>query len=96
MRTLEEVIEAQSPESQAIIKAMADKMILETGVEIMNTVQIPTGSIKTCGLFGSPYEVGEPAQELPDGDILVNIILVQTGEKELYKLSKLLQDPDAE
>nr|EII2881178.1 DUF5397 family protein [Escherichia coli] len=27
---------------------------------------------------------------------LVNIILVQTGEKELYKLSKLLQDPDAE
>ncbi|ENV9101664.1 MULTISPECIES: DUF5397 family protein [Enterobacterales] len=96
MRTLEEVIEAQSPESQAIIKAMADKMILETGVEIMNTVQIPTGSIKTFGLFGIPYEVGEPAQELPDGDILVNIILVQTGEKELYKLSKLLQDPDAE
>ncbi|WP_368731413.1 DUF5397 family protein [Escherichia coli] len=24
------------------------------------------------------------------------MILVQTGEKELYKLSKLLQDPDAE
>ncbi|EOO3774674.1 DUF5397 family protein [Escherichia coli] len=23
-------------------------------------------------------------------------MLVQTGEKELYKLSKLLQDPDAE
>ncbi|EFA0656277.1 hypothetical protein E8512_004100 [Escherichia coli] len=62
----------------------------------MNTVQIPTGTIKTFGRLGIPYEVGEPAQELPDGDILVNIILVQTGEKELYKLSKLLQDPDAE
>ncbi|EKC0353015.1 DUF5397 family protein [Escherichia coli] len=62
----------------------------------MNTVQIPTGTIKTFGLLGIPYEVGEPAQELPDGDILVNIILVQTGEKELYKLSRLLQDPDAE
>ncbi|ENU1324622.1 MULTISPECIES: DUF5397 family protein [Enterobacteriaceae] len=96
MRTLEEVIAAQSPESQAIIKAMADKMRLEIGVKTMNTVQIPTGTIKTFGLLGIPYEVGEPAQELPDGDILVNIILVQTGEKELYKLSKLLQDPDAE
>lgn len=96
MRTLEEVIAAQSPESQAIIKAMADKMRLKIGVKTMNTVQIPTGTIKTFGLLGIPYEVGEPAQELPDGDILVNIILVQTGEKELYKLSKLLQDPDAE
>lgn len=96
MRTLEEVIAAQSPESQAIIKAMADKMRLEIGVKTMNTVQIPTGTIKTFGLLGIPYEVGEPAQELPDGDILVNIILVQTGEKELYKLSRLLQDPDAE
>ena len=96
MRTLEEVIAAQSPESQAIIKAMADKMRLEIGVKTMNTVQIPTGTIKTFGLLVIPYEVGEPAQELPDGDILVNIILVQTGEKELYKLSKLLQDPDAE
>lgn len=96
MRALEEVIAAQSPESQAIIKAMADKMRLEIGVKTMNTVQIPTGTIKTFGLLGIPYEVGEPAQELPDGDILVNIILVQTGEKELYKLSKLLQDPDAE
>lgn len=96
MRTLEEVIAAQSPESQAIINAMADKMRLEIGAKTMNTVQIPTGTIKTFGLLGIPYEVGEPAQELPDGDILVNIILVQTGEKELYKLSKLLQDPDAE
>ncbi|EOJ4901821.1 DUF5397 family protein [Escherichia coli] len=96
MRTLEEVIAAQSPDSQAIIKAMTDKMRLEIGAKTMNTVQIPTGTIKTFGLLGIPYEVGEPAQELPDGDILVNIILVQTGEKELYKLSKLLQDPDAE
>ncbi len=35
MRTLEEVIPAQSPESQAIIKAMADEMILETGLQMM-------------------------------------------------------------
>ncbi|MEJ2997615.1 DUF5397 family protein [Escherichia coli] len=61
----------------------------------MNTTQIPTGAVKTFGAFGSPYQVGEQIKELPDGDILVNIILIQTGEKEVYKLSKLLQDPDA-
>ena len=57
---------------------------------------IPVGSIKTFGPDGIPYLVGEQAQTLSDGDILVNIVLVQTGEKEQYKLSKLLQDPDAE
>lgn len=35
MRTLEEVIAAQSPESQAIIKSLADEMILETGLQMM-------------------------------------------------------------
>ncbi|EFM1837115.1 hypothetical protein IL109_004658 [Escherichia coli] len=61
----------------------------------MNTTQIPTGAVKTFGAFGPPYQVGEEIKELPDGDILVNIILIQTNEKEVYKLSKLLQDPDA-
>ena len=62
----------------------------------MNTIQIPIGAINTFGYEGIPYLVGEQAKELPNGDILVNITLIQTGEKEQYKLSKLLQDPDAE
>ena len=60
------------------------------------TSQIPVGAIKTFGYEGIPYLVGEQAKALPNGDILVNITLIQTGEKEQYKLSKLLQDPDAE
>ncbi|HDZ1004091.1 TPA: XRE family transcriptional regulator [Klebsiella variicola] len=35
MRTLREVIAAQSPESQARIKEMADEMILETGLQMI-------------------------------------------------------------
>lgn len=62
----------------------------------METTQIPVGIIKTFGHYGVPYQVGEPDQVLADGDILVNITLIQTGEQEKYKLSKLLQDPDAE
>lgn len=35
MRTLNEVIAAQTPENQDLIKEMADEMILETGLQMM-------------------------------------------------------------
>lgn len=35
MRTLDEVLAARSPESQARIKEMADEMILETGLQMI-------------------------------------------------------------
>lgn len=58
--------------------------------------QIPTGCIKQFGQFGVPYVVGEVAEFLPDGDVLVNITLLQSGEKDIYRLSHLLEDPEAE
>ncbi|MFU2048633.1 DUF5397 family protein [Avibacterium gallinarum] len=62
----------------------------------MDITQIPVGAVKTFGAYGVPYKVEDQAKVLDDGDILVNITLIQTGEKEHYKLSKLLNDPDAE
>lgn len=35
MRTLDDVIAARSPESQARIKEMSDEMILEVGLQMM-------------------------------------------------------------
>ena len=58
--------------------------------------QIPTGCIEQFGQFGVPYVVGEVAEFLPDGDVLVNITLLQSGEKDIYRLSHLLEDPEAE
>ena len=58
--------------------------------------QIPTGCIKQFGQFGVPYVVGQVAEFLPDGDVLVNITLLQSGEKDIYRLSHLLEDPEAE
>ncbi|MFO7517915.1 DUF5397 family protein [Haemophilus influenzae] len=58
--------------------------------------QIPTGCIKQFGQFGVPYVVGEVAEFLPDGDVLVNITLLQSGEKDIYRLSYLLEAPEAE
>ena len=58
--------------------------------------QIPTGCIKQFGQFGVPYVVGEVAEFLPDGDALVNITFLPSGEKDIYRLSHLLEDPEAE
>lgn len=60
---------------------------------MQNAINIPTGEIKTFGAYGISYQVGETDQVLPDGDVLVSITLIQTSEKEKYKLSKLILDP---
>ena len=53
------------------------------------------GEIKTFGPDGPKYEVGDPLYSLENGDWMMNIILVETGEKVEYKLSRILQDPFA-
>lgn len=62
---------------------------------MMTINKIPTGVIKTFGNYGVLYQVGEKDSDLPDGDILVNITLLESGEKEKYKLSQLIEDPEA-
>lgn len=56
---------------------------------------VPRGRIKTFGPLGPPYEVGEPICPTADGDWMVAIVLVQTGEHAQYRLSHLQLDPDA-
>jgi len=56
---------------------------------------IPFGKIKRFGEFGPPYQVGRAVRGLPDGDWLVEITLIQTGETTDYRLSRLLDDPEA-
>lgn len=60
-----------------------------------NTETVPTGSVRTFGQYGVMYIVGEAAERLPDGDLLVNIELPESGEKTLYKLSHIILDPKA-
>lgn len=57
--------------------------------------KIPTGQVKTFGDAGISYIVGEPIEKLSDGDVLVSIELLPSGEREQYRLSKLLLDPMA-
>ncbi|OOF43104.1 DUF5397 family protein [Rodentibacter trehalosifermentans] len=62
----------------------------------LEQISVPVGQIKQFGNFGVPYIVGEPKEILDDGDVLVKITLLQSGEEDFYKLSSLLLDPEAE
>jgi hypothetical protein len=56
---------------------------------------IPVGKIKTFGAFGPKYEVGRPLRQLADGDWLVEITMVETGETAEYRMAHILDDPEA-
>jgi hypothetical protein len=61
----------------------------------MSTPSVPVGTIKSFGAFGPKYEVGQPLRPLDDGDWLIEVVLVETGEKTEYRLSHLKDDPKA-
>ncbi len=54
----------------------------------------PVGKIKMFGPFGPKYQVGETVCQLEDGDWMVEVTMVETGEKAEYRLTHLLADPE--
>lgn len=56
---------------------------------------IPVGKIKSFGPFGPKYEVGQAVRRLADGDWMIEVTMVETGEKVEYRLTHLSEDPDA-
>jgi hypothetical protein len=56
---------------------------------------IPVGKIKSFGAFGPKYEVGHAIRPVDGGDWLVEIKIVETGETAEYRLTHLLDDPEA-
>jgi len=57
---------------------------------------IPTGKIKTFGPVGEEYEVGPAIRQADDGDWLVAIKMIKTGETAEYRLTHILDDPEAQ
>lgn len=56
---------------------------------------VPTGKIKSFGAFGPKYQVGRALRELADGDWLVDVTMVETGEHAEYRLARVLDHPEA-
>jgi hypothetical protein len=53
------------------------------------------GAIKTFGEIGDPYEVLGVSRPGADGDWLMKIRLVKTGEEAEYSYRHILDDPKA-
>ena len=56
---------------------------------------VPLRKIKSFGALGPKYQVGQALYQLRDGDWMVEITLLETGETAEYRLSRLSDDPDA-
>lgn len=56
---------------------------------------IPVGKIKSFGPFGPKYVVGKALRPLDNGDWMVKVTMVETGEKAEYRLTHLCDDPEA-
>jgi hypothetical protein len=53
------------------------------------------GAFKTFGPFGPPYEVVAPMRRLDDGDWMMQVRLLETGEDVEYRYAHVLDDPIA-
>jgi hypothetical protein len=63
--------------------------------EVIALPAFPVGKIKSFGQFAPKYEVGQALRKSEDGDWLVEVKMVETGETAEYRLVRLLDDPDA-
>ncbi|MCL2876532.1 MAG: DUF5397 domain-containing protein [Betaproteobacteria bacterium] len=59
------------------------------------STSVPVGTIKSFGAFGPKYQVGQPLRPLDDGDWIVEVTLVETGERAEYRLTHVNDDPEA-
>lgn len=56
---------------------------------------LPTGQVKSFGQEGIYYQVKRFIRQLDDGDWLVEIELIESGELAEYRLSRIKNDPKA-
>jgi hypothetical protein len=63
--------------------------------EVITPPSIPVGRIKSFGAFGPKYEVGHALRQLEDGDWLVEVKMVETGETAEYRMTHIFDDPEA-
>lgn len=62
---------------------------------LIEPTALAQGRIKSFGVFGPKYEVGDTLRQLADGDWMVRIKLVESGEEAEYRYSHLVNDPEA-
>lgn len=51
------------------------------------------GTWRRFGLVGPVYEILGVGKELPDGDVIMKIRILESGEEADYRLADILDDP---
>jgi len=64
-------------------------------MQTVTTPFVPVGAFKSFGPLGPAYEVGQPVRQLEDGDWMVEVTVLETGETFEYRLTSLFDDPEA-
>jgi hypothetical protein len=59
----------------------------------LNPPPVPVGTFRSFGPLGPKYVVGQPTHALDDGDWMVSITVLDTGEQVEYRRTHLLADP---
>jgi Family of unknown function (DUF5397) len=57
---------------------------------------VPANTIKSFGPFGPKYKVGSPVRALTDGDWMMEVEVLESGERLEYRLSNIHDDPEAQ
>jgi hypothetical protein len=65
-------------------------------MQAVNIPKVPVGNINRFGEIGIIYQVGKPIKQLDNGDWLIEITLIETGEITECNLSNIQNDPKAE
>ena len=63
--------------------------------EVIAPPSVPVGKIKSFGAFGPKYQVRKALRPIENGDWMVEIMMVETGERTEYSLTHILDDPEA-
>lgn len=64
-----------------------------TQAQHQNLPQRVVGTWRRFGLTGPVYEIVGKKTDLPDGDAVMRVRVVETGEEVDYKLTDILDDP---
>jgi hypothetical protein len=56
---------------------------------------LPIGKIKTFGELGPYYQITGSVRQTEDGEWIVPVRVVESGEEFDYRYSRLMRDPDA-
>lgn len=64
-------------------------------IALLSCPCVPVGKIKCSGTTGQKYQVGQILRKLNDGDWMIKVALIETGEKAERRLSQIQSDVEA-